>query len=133
MAQPVVDHADRDVPARPPTPTRSSTATRFEAKIADGGFFEWAEFLGHLYGTPLPDAPPGKDVVLEIDLQGAAPGQERGTPTRSWSCWCRRLPRSSASACGGRGDDAAEVDRRIAVGAEEMRVGTGADTVRGGE
>jgi guanylate kinase len=43
----------------------------FEKAIESNQFLEWAEFHDHLYGTPLPEAPEGSDVLLEIEVQGA--------------------------------------------------------------
>jgi guanylate kinase len=97
---------------------------RFEEKIAAGGFLEWADFLGHLYGTPLPDAPPGKDVVLEIDLQGARQVKERHSDAVV-VLLVPPSPEVQRERLRQRGDDAAEVDRRIATGVEEERMGRG--------
>ncbi|HJH10865.1 MAG TPA: guanylate kinase [Metalysinibacillus jejuensis] len=52
------------------------TREAFEALIEEGGLLEHAEFVGNYYGTPLAyvnetlDA--GRDVFLEIEVQGAA-------------------------------------------------------------
>jgi guanylate kinase len=47
----------------------------FDAKVAAGDFFEWAEVHGNLYGTSRSEVEShiqgGLDVVLEVDWQGA--------------------------------------------------------------
>ena len=48
---------------------------RFEQQVAEGGFLEWAEFAGNLYGTPRAPVEQqlaaGRPVLLEIELEGA--------------------------------------------------------------
>ncbi|MFY8148589.1 MAG: guanylate kinase [Prochlorococcaceae cyanobacterium] len=47
----------------------------FEEQVAAGGFLEWAEFAGNLYGTPRRPVEQhleaGLPVLLEIELEGA--------------------------------------------------------------
>jgi len=112
-------------PRRPREPEDAYTfvdRARFEVAIADGRFLEWAEFLGNLYGTPLPDPPPGTDVVLEIDLQGAEQVRRRD-PSALIVLLVPPSPEVQAQRLRGRGDDEAAVARRIAKGEEEMAVG----------
>ena len=52
-----------------------------EKAIQEGGLLEWAEFVGNYYGTPLKEVNrlryEGKNVLLEIEVQGAIQVQEK--------------------------------------------------------
>jgi guanylate kinase len=51
------------------------TKDEFKSKIEEGDFLEWAEVYGNYYGTPKSKVQEmldeGKNVILEIDIQGA--------------------------------------------------------------
>jgi guanylate kinase len=67
-------------PKRPSEPDDAYTFVdrpTFESGIADDRFLEWDEHFGNLYGTPIPDPPPGEDIVLEIDINGARQVRQR--------------------------------------------------------
>ncbi len=90
----------------------------FMERVDSGGFFEWAEFLGHLYGTPIPDPGVGRDILLEIDLQGARQVRQ----LRPDATLILLLPPSAdiqAARLRARGDDESAIAQRLRTGADE--------------
>lgn len=53
----------------------------FDKNVSNGNMLEWAEFVGNKYGTPLDKVEEilnsGKDVMLEIEIQGALQVKEK--------------------------------------------------------
>lgn len=110
---------------RRPRPTEGPDAyvfvdrPAFEAHIAAGGFLEYAEFLGDLYGTPMPDIDPhDTDLLLEIDVQGAAQVARRFPSALLILLVApsREVQRQRLEA---RGDTPGHVERRLAAAAGE--------------
>ena len=98
----------------------------FEQHRDSGGFLEWTELPANhcLYGTPWPDPPDGRDLVLEIDLDGARQVRGRSPDAvivlvepPSWDELERRLR--------GRGDAESQVSSRLALAEVEVRDGRG--------
>jgi guanylate kinase len=97
----------------------------FRGMVARGEFLEWAEVHGNYYGTSRvwieSEMAAGRDVLLEIDWQGAQ--QVRKLFPEAIGVFV--LPPSMAELARrltGRGTDSAEViDRRLAAAREEMR------------
>jgi guanylate kinase len=94
----------------------------FERKAREGGFLEWAEYLGNLYGTPGVDAPAGRDLFLEIDLQGAEQVR-RIRPDATLILLEPPSPEVQAERLRARGDPESHVAERLHAGAEELRRG----------
>lgn len=99
-----------------------ATRQEFEDRLAVGGFLEHTEFLGNYYGTPTPTPEPGRDVVLEIEVDGAQQVKAHQPdallifvlpPSREEQQ--RRLQ--------GRGDQADKVAERLRKAEEEEPVG----------
>lgn len=98
------------------------TREQFEQHIAADGFLEWTDFLGNLYGTPTPSAPDGKDIVLEIEVDGA----QQVKKINADALLLFILPPSrqeQKSRLHGRGDPDQKVEKRLRKAEEEEPVG----------
>lgn len=95
----------------------------FEAAIEAGKFLEWAEVVpGQLSGTPVPHPPAGRDLVLEINLDGARQVHEVRPDAvvilivaPSVEAQVERMRR--------RGDTAEQIARRVELGRKEEEIG----------
>jgi len=97
---------------------------RFRTRVAEGGFLEWTELAANheLYGTPWPDPPEGRDVVLEIDLRGAAQVIERH-PDAVVVLVVAPSPEEQAARMRKRGDDEDHIASRLELGRREEEEG----------
>ena len=95
---------------------------QFEAHEAAGGFIETNPTLGHLYGTPVADPPPGRDVLLEIDVEGAAQVRARH-PEAVVILVVAPSPEVQAERMRRRGDPDDQVAARLELGAKELAAG----------
>ncbi len=97
----------------------------FERMIEEGDFLEWAEVYGNLYGTSksqvLKALNEGKDIILDIDTQGALQVKKNFPEAvlifvlpPSLSELERRLRRRGT-------DDEETIERRLKVAREEIR------------
>ncbi len=94
------------------------TEDQFSDHVERGGFIEWVEFLDYRQGSPLPEPPPGCDVLFEIDVVGAGRIKELfpdallifiDAPDRE----------EQESRLRSRGDDEERVQQRLKKAAEE--------------
>lgn len=132
----VADYADMvmsiSATTRPPRPGEEEgreyyfkTREAFEAMIEAGELLEWAEVNKNLYGTPkapvLAAMDAGKDVLFDIDWQGAAQVAEHAPQDSvrvfilppSWTDLSRRLHARAQ-------DSEAVIQSRLALGKQEI-------------
>jgi guanylate kinase len=99
-----------------------ATREQFEDRIAADGFLEFTEFLGNYYGTPTPDTTIGRDIVLEIEVDGAR--QVKALHPEALLIFV--LPPSRAEQerrLRGRGDPDQKVGERLRKAEEEEPIG----------
>jgi len=102
------------------------TREEFEALIEAGEMLEYAEYVGNYYGTPLSyvqqTLDQGKDVFLEIEVQGAKQVKDK-VPAGVFIFLTPPDLAELRSRITGRGTDSAEViDERMRVAREEIEM-----------
>jgi guanylate kinase len=100
----------------------------FQTKIDRNGFIEWAKFLDHYYGTPVPEGSggtnlDGKDILLEIDIQGAAQVKQKFADSAKMVLLVPPDSETLLQRLSGRGDNLDHIKKRVQLAAEEIEKG----------
>jgi guanylate kinase len=98
------------------------TRDEFEGAVAQDLFLEWASFNDNLYGTPRPTIAETRDLLLEIEVQGAQQVREHDPD----AVVILVLPPSVEeleARLRGRGDSADHVERRLRLSSDEIEKG----------
>lgn len=107
------------------------TRARFDELIEEGAFLEWAEYNRHRYGTSRAalDAllEQGRDVLLEIEIQGAAQVRERRSDARFVFLLPPSVERLEARLRGRGTDSEEEIERRLGVARREIHAAAAFD------
>ena len=112
-------------PQRPGEPDDAYTFVdrkTFLQAVERRGFLEFAEFNDHLYGTPWPAVEEGRDVLLEIEIQGARQVRERDEKAVLilLVAPARDIYEARMRA---RGDSDEQIQKRLEIGAQEEAEG----------
>lgn len=97
-------------------------AESFRRRREEGGFLECAPVLEHWYGTPVPVPPEGDDLVLEIDVQGAAQVKAM-RPDAVVVLVVAPSEEALVERLRARGDDEEHLRRRVELGRQEVAAG----------
>ena len=102
------------------------TREEFETEIANGDMLEYAEYVGNYYGTPKKfidqTLAAGRDVLLEIDVQGALQVKEK-MPEGAYIFLTPPDLAALKERLIGRGTEAMDViDRRVSAATAEIRM-----------
>ena len=95
----------------------------FMDRVASDGFLEWTEFLSNLYGTPVPDDRAGRDLLLEIEVDGAQQVKQH-QPDAVLIFVVAPSEADQEARLRNRGDTEPDVRKRLEVGRQETEIGT---------
>ena len=96
----------------------------FKSKIEEGKLLEWAQFVGNYYGTPKDYVDKlfneGKNVVLEIDLQGALQVMKKCPDATTIFLWPPSLGELERRIGGRRTEEEEIVQQRLSKARKEI-------------
>lgn len=103
-----------------------TTKEAFEEAIKNGELLEWAEFVGNYYGTPMEEVEKlrneGKNVLLEIEVQGATQVREKCPDALTIFIIPPNMEELEKRIRGRRSEPEETVQQRLAKASKEMKM-----------